>query len=67
MPLGLKILEINAAHPIIKSLANQDDEQAKEVMWLLLDQARVLEGDTVLNPADFTRRLQSFVEKSLVA
>ncbi len=62
-----KILEINPHHPIIASLASNTSTDADDVIWLLLDQARILEGEGVLNPADFTRRLQGFVEKSLAA
>ena len=61
-----KILEINPHHPIIQSLARQASGH-DDVIWLLFDQARILEGEGVLNPADFTRRLQGFVEKSLAA
>ena len=62
-----KILEINPSHPIIKALANNTAAASDDVIWLLFDQARILEGEGVLNPADFTRRLQGFVEKSLAA
>ncbi len=62
-----KILEINPSHPIIKSLANNNAAASDDVIWLLFDQARILEGEGVLNPADFTRRLQGFVERSLAA
>ncbi|MDX2074030.1 MAG: molecular chaperone HtpG [Alphaproteobacteria bacterium] len=62
-----KILEVNPAHPIIKSLAGDSSANADDIIWLLFDQARILEGEGVLNPADFTRRLQGFVEKSLAA
>jgi len=61
-----KILEVNPSHPIIKALSNKLDG-SDDVIWLLFDQARILEGEGVLNAADFTRRLQGFVEKSLAA
>lgn len=67
-----KILEINAQHPIIRSLEAKlaQPEAAAEiedVAWLLLDQARIVEGEEISDPAGFTRRLQAFVEKSLAA
>ena len=67
-----KILEINPQHPIIRSLADKltsDDASSdiEEVSWLLLDQARIVEGENISDPAAFTRRLQRFVEKSLAA
>jgi len=62
-----KILEINPQHPIIQSLAHSGEKANDDIIWLLFDQARILEGDSVLNPADFTRRLQGFLEKGLAA
>ncbi len=60
-----KILEINPSHPIIRGMAAR--ESIDDVVWLLLDQARIMEGETISDPAAFTRRLQSFVEKSMAA
>lgn len=60
-----KILEINPHHPIIKALEGRD--HIDDVVWLLLDQARILEGEAISDPAAFTRRLQGLVEKGLAA
>jgi molecular chaperone HtpG len=60
-----KILEINPAHSIIRAITGK--EEIDDVVWLLFDQARILEGEEITDPAAFTRRLQSFVEKSLAA
>lgn len=67
-----KILEINPAHPILRGLAakvqaNAQATDVEDVAWLLLDQARILEGEEVADPAAFTRRLSGLVEKSLAA
>ena len=62
-----KILEINPNHSIIQSLGHANDASVDDVTWLLFDQARILEGEPVSDPTAFTRRLQSFVEKSLAA
>lgn len=62
-----KILEINPSHPIIRSIAEKPSENIEDVVWLLFDQARILEGEEITDPAAFTRRLQGFVEKSLAA
>ncbi len=62
-----KILEINPKHPIIKHLAEKPGESIDDAVWLLFDQARILEGEEITDPAAFTRRLQNFVEKSLAA
>lgn len=67
-----KILEINPEHTIIRSLAkkvshHEATQEVEDVVWLLFDQARLLEGEPITDPAAFTRRLQSFVEKSMAA
>jgi molecular chaperone HtpG len=67
-----KILEINPNHAIIRSLNSKltDPSAAQsieDVAWLLFDQARIVEGEDIADPAAFTRRLQGFVEKSLAA
>lgn len=62
-----KIFEINPKHPIIEHLAEKNDTNIDDAVWLLFDQARILEGEEITDPAAFTRRLQSFVEKSLAA
>jgi len=67
-----KILEINPEHSIIKSLVskltNSDSSgEIEDVILMLFDQARILEGEEITDPAAFTRRLQSFVERSLAA
>jgi molecular chaperone HtpG len=58
---------VNPDHAIIKSLVGKSDGDIDDVVWLLFDQARIIEGEEVTDPAAFTRRLQAFVEKSLAA
>lgn len=67
------ILEINARHPVIAKLqllAANDGEEAKlllqDTTLLLLDQARIIEGEPLKNPGDFVRRLSRAIEKGLV-
>ena len=63
-----KILEINPGHPIIRSLAAKPAApETEDIVWLLLDQARIALGEEISDPAAFTRRLQGFMEKSLAA
>ncbi len=67
-----KVLEINPEHSIIKSLMakladSASSSDVEDVTWLLFDQARIVEGEDISDPAAFTRRLQNFVEKSLAA
>ena len=66
-----RILEINPTHPTIKRMAAfaKKDDQASDVLqdaaYLLFDQARLLEGETIEDPAAFARRLSSVIEKGL--
>lgn len=67
------ILEINVKHPVIAKLqvlAANDGDASKELLrdttLLLLDQARIIEGEPLKNPADFVRRLSRAIEKGLI-
>jgi molecular chaperone HtpG len=39
----------------------------QDAAWLLLDQARIVEGETPQDPAAFARRLSQLVAKGLAA
>jgi molecular chaperone HtpG len=61
-----RILEINPGHPLILKLAARSaeaDAEAKlaDACRLLLDQARLVEGDPLPDPTAFARRLSSLM------
>jgi len=65
-----KILEINPDHPLIKAMcaratADGAADALDEPAQLLLDQARVLEGEAPADPTAFARRLSAALAKSL--
>lgn len=65
-----KILEINASHDLIKSLAkivskSSDKSVVNDVSHLLLDQARIVEGELPLDTKGFTEKLSSIITRSL--
>ena len=67
-----RILEINPRHPLIRLLADTVAEKGGEaageledVAWLLLDQARIIEGETPPDPAAFARRMTQVMAKGL--
>ncbi|HEY0523273.1 MAG TPA: molecular chaperone HtpG, partial [Stellaceae bacterium] len=67
-----RILEINPRHALIARLAGQVDvagasDSLNEFAWLLLDQARILEGEQLPDPTAFARRLSALLEKGLVS
>jgi len=65
-----RILEINPKHALIRGLAEKAKADAKaavleDAAHLLLDQARILEGEPVADPADFARRMSKVMETGL--
>jgi molecular chaperone HtpG len=65
-----RILEINPGHALIRALAERVGKDGAggavdDAAWLLLDQARILEGEPLPDPAAFSRRLASAMEKGL--
>jgi molecular chaperone HtpG len=69
-----RVLEINPGHPMIRRLADRLAEggdatvaggPVEEAARLLLDQARILEGEALPDPAAFGRRLALLVERGL--
>lgn len=63
---GPRILEINPKHALIKALAEQatGKDDLSDAAWLLLDQARILEGETLPDPTGFAQRMASVMTKS---
>jgi molecular chaperone HtpG len=58
MPDIKPILEVNGDHPIVLGLKNVDDEsRIADVAGVLLDQALLVEGIKLKDPADFVKRL----------
>jgi molecular chaperone HtpG len=52
------ILELNGDHPIVTGLRDvQDEERIADVAAVLLDQALLVEGVKLKDPADFVKRL----------
>jgi molecular chaperone HtpG len=65
-----RILEINPKSALVERLAlrvGQEgaSDQLGEFAWLLLDQARILEGEPLPDPSAFARRLSRLLEKGL--
>jgi molecular chaperone HtpG len=65
-----RILELNPRHKLIERLAATVGEvgasdQLSEFAWLLLDQARIVEGEQLPDPPAFARRLATLLERGL--
>ncbi len=66
------ILEINAEHALVGRLRQMvEDEKAAtdldELAYLLLDQARIIEGEPVPDPGAFSRRMSRFLARGIEA
>jgi molecular chaperone HtpG len=62
------VLEINPDHPLIKAIAGStidDGAFRDDAVQLLLDQARVLDGERPENPRAFSERLARVFERAL--
>jgi molecular chaperone HtpG len=61
------ILEINQDHPVVKAVAAKGDQPSlrDDAAFLLLDQARVLDGDKPADPRAFAERLARLMERAL--
>jgi len=70
--VSARILELNPGHPLIAKLAKLAGEEGaadrlEDAAHLLLDQARILEGEPLPEPAAFARRMARVMEGGLAA
>ena len=66
-----RVLELNPTHAIITTLAERakaesacDDSLLKDAAHLLLDQARIVEGESPTDPSEFARRLGTVMARA---
>lgn len=63
-----RVLELNPSHKIIVKLAERakdgNDDLLENAAHLLLDQARIVEGEAPADPPEFARRLANVLEKA---
>ena len=71
--LSKRVLEINPKHALIRrdggaaAEATASSEALGDLAELLLDQARIVEGEPVPDPGAFSRRMSAFLTKGLAA
>ncbi len=63
---GLKpVMEVNLSHPLLqalqKHLREKEGNVFSDLAWLLLDEARILEGSLPADPQKFAQRLNRFL------
>jgi molecular chaperone HtpG len=65
-PAAKPTLEINPDHEIVKKLIDHPaDAVAEDAAWLLLDQALLMEGAPLEDPANFVQRLNRMLSLSI--
>ena len=67
-----KILEINAKHPLVALMAEQakasgQSDALTDAAQLLLDQAKIIEGEPIEDAAGFARRLSGFMQRGFAS
>lgn len=65
-----RVLEVNGSHPLIAAMAKQatrdgDWPELAETAWLLLDQARIQDGEPPADPNAFVKRLNAVLAKGI--
>jgi molecular chaperone HtpG len=66
IPAAKPTLEVNPDHEIVKKLlARKDDAVSEDAAWLLLDQALLMEGVPLQDPAVFVQRLNRILNLSI--
>jgi molecular chaperone HtpG len=70
--LSKRVLEINPRHPLIRQMAvraaaAEEEPALGDLAELLLDQARIVEGEPLPDPGAFSRRLSAFLARGLAA
>jgi molecular chaperone HtpG len=67
-----RIMEINPEHPIVVALAKRlksggKPQDIEDTSRLLLDQARIIEGEELADPSAFTRRINALIARNFAA
>ncbi len=67
-----RVLEVNPHHPLVVGLAQRVSEKGNadevaDAAWLLLDQARIIGGEPLPDPAGFSKRLSEVMRRALAA
>ena len=67
-----RILEINSEHPIIIGLSKalesgKKPQDIEDTARLLLDQARIIEGEELSDPSGFTQRINALIARNYAA
>ncbi len=61
------VLEINPNHALIQTLSKlcEKGQSVEDAAYLLLDQAKIIQGEPINNPSNFARRMSDFMNKAV--
>ncbi|MGH1376417.1 MAG: molecular chaperone HtpG [Alphaproteobacteria bacterium] len=61
------VLEINPKHALIERLVKSKENggDVSDAAYLLLDQAKIIQGEPLSNPTEFARRMSEFMTKAI--
>jgi molecular chaperone HtpG len=67
-----RILELNPKHALILKMSQQTkaagaSDRLGDIAWLLFDQARLLDGETLADPIAFSQRMERVLETAAAA
>jgi molecular chaperone HtpG len=55
-------LELNPNHPLVQRLVRENkDQKFEDLSWVLLEQAMLIEGQPLADPASFARRVNTLI------
>ncbi len=63
-PEQKRVLELNIAHPVVKKLMSSDlsgDKKMRDVINVLYDEALILEGAQIKDPAEYVKRVNNLI------
>ena len=65
-----RVLELNPYHPLIMKLADmimedKNKEKVEEISRILLDQAKVAEGETISDPSYYAEKISGYILKDI--
>ena len=63
VPDEKRILEVNAAHPLVKKIQAMEGTQQSEAVNMLYDAALIAEGSSVADGAAFAKRIADLMLK----
>lgn len=63
------VLEINAKHDLVQALGAlfnaKEEDKVQDLTWLLFDQAKIIQGEPLKDPARFVQKMSEYLGKAI--